>query len=332
MLNRATADPISSGSVFKIVTTTAVLNEELIGIDDTFECGLSWDGSERYGDTSSPRLDWRYSDGLDPTGPVVPSQALTTSCDPFYYEFGAMMYRERSENTLVRYANMMGLDGTTGMGIYREEPSTIPTPGSVDEAINNAIGQGNTQMTALQTAVMVAAVANGGTVYKPYMVEQIGDGVDYQDVGEPEVVNTLDIAPEVLQQVQRGMCDVTTDREIGTGRFAFVESSLPPNYTACGKTGTAQTTTPYPHAWFVAYAPVDDPEIAVVVMAEHSREGSEVAAPMARRILDAYFREPLMPYPQWWEEDYVPMNVPDNSALGELGTSVDNTDDNDTDE
>jgi penicillin-binding protein 2 len=159
--------------------------------------------------------------------------------------------------------------------------------------------------------MMVAAVANGGTVYEPYIVEQVGQ----QRVAEPTVINTLNVSPEALEVTRRGMCDVTTDPDLGTAIGSFVDNEVYPAYTACGKTGTAQTNT-YPNAWFVAYAPADDPEIAVVVMAERSREGSEVAAPMVRRILDAYFGAPQAPFPEWWEEDYVPLEVPENGVAG----------------
>ncbi|MEM6283994.1 MAG: penicillin-binding transpeptidase domain-containing protein, partial [Chloroflexota bacterium] len=80
-------------------------------------------------------------------------------------------------------------------------------------------------------------------------------------------------------------------------------------------TGTAQTTT-YPNAWFVAYAPADDPEVAVAVVSQNSREGSDVAAPMVRRILDAYFGYEPVDFPEWWAEDYVPLTVPDNGVAG----------------
>lgn len=310
MLNRVTQERYSPGSVFKIVTTAAAINEGLTAPGELFECGLTWDGTG-YGDTFSPRLDWRFTDGLDAAGIINPAQALTSSCDPWYYEFGARLFLESGADTVTEYAHMMGYEGQPGTGIYPEASSYIPVPDTVEEAINNGIGQGDTQVTVLQTAMMVASVANGGTVYEPYIVEQIGQ----QRVGQPTVLNTLDIVPEALEVARRGMCDVTTDYDLGTAIGSFVDNEMPPPYTACGKTGTAQTNT-YPNAWFVAYAPADNPEIAVVVMAERSREGSEVAAPMVRRILDAYFGAPQAPFPEWWEGEYVPLQVPENGVAG----------------
>ncbi len=311
--NRVTQQRYSPGSVYKIVTTAAVVNEGLMDPNDgTFFCGLTWDGRTEYGDASSPRLDWRFTDGLDATGFVSPASALTSSCDPFYYEFGAKLYLERNPRTLVEYSQMMGLGDTTGIGVYQEAQSALPVPESVDEAINNSIGQGDTQVTILQIAQMVAAVANGGTLYQPYVVDRVGG----QSVGEPTVVGTLDLTPEALATVQRGMCDVISDPDKGTAFGVFDGNVVYPPYRACGKTGTAQTTT-YPQAWFVAYAPADNPQIAVVAMGERSREGSEVAAPMVRRIMDHYFNAPeIAPFPEWWEGDYVPLAVPDNGVAG----------------
>jgi penicillin-binding protein 2 len=311
--NRVTQQRYSPGSVYKIVTTAAVINEGLMDPNDgTFFCGLTWDGRVEFGDASSPRLDWRFTDGLDATGYVDPSEALTSSCDPFYYEFGARLYLERSPAIVVEYSEMMGLGAPTGIGVYQEAQSALPVPQSVDEAINNAIGQGNTQVTILQVAQMVAAVANGGTLYQPYVVDRVGG----QTVGEPTVVGTLDLSPEALAAVQRGMCDVTSNPDKGTAFSVFDGNGVYPPYRACGKTGTSQTTT-YPQAWFVAYAPADDPQIAVVAMGERSREGSEVAAPMVRRILDHYFNAPeIAPFPEWWEGEYVPLAVPDNGVAG----------------
>ncbi|MEM6526983.1 MAG: penicillin-binding transpeptidase domain-containing protein [Chloroflexota bacterium] len=310
--NRAVSERYSPGSIFKIVSTAAFLDTGLTEPGDNFFCDLIWDGSQTYGDTSSPRLDWRFTDGLDATGNIVPSQALTSSCDPFYYEFSSMGFLEESPNLIPDYAARFGLVGQPGMGIFREATAVIPVPPTVDEAINNSIGQGGTQISALQAAMMTTAAANGGTLYRPYLVEQVGD----QRVAQPQVVNDLNISPEALASVQRGMCDVVGDPVHGTAFWIFSDNPAGnAQYRACGKTGTAQTTT-YPNAWFVAYAPADDPEVAVAVVSQNSREGSDVAAPMVRRILDAYFGYEPVDFPEWWAEDYVPLTVPDNGVAG----------------
>jgi penicillin-binding protein 2 len=307
--NRVTQQQYAPGSVFKIITTAAAAAENLIAPDELFSCGLEWDGS-RFGDTLPARPDWRKTDELPAAGDITVTQALTASCDPFFYEMGARLYRERSPNTLVEYSQRMGLGAPVGLSpILLEAPGNLAPPSSVEEAINNAIGQGNVQLPPIQMAVAVAAIANGGTVYQPYLVQQVGgeDGSEPSFTASPEVERDLGLSDEVIRIVQDGMCQVTVDTDLGTAWGAFENT----NYWACGKTGTAQTARIEPHAWFVAYAPRENPEIAVVVMVEHSREGSEVAAPIARRIVDVYLGEPFNNYPPWWNnEPYEPLNIP----------------------
>ncbi|MFZ4827996.1 MAG: penicillin-binding transpeptidase domain-containing protein [Phototrophicaceae bacterium] len=317
LTNRVTEQQYSPGSVFKIVSTVAIANEQLIGNNDNFYCGLTWDGSTAYGDTFSPRSDWRLTDGLEATGDIVPSQALMSSCDPFYYEFGAMMFRRISANALVDYAEAFGFNRPTNLQFLKEVRGQIPVPPNVESAINNTIGQGDTQVTLLQTALMVAAVANGGTLYQPMLVEKIGTGEQISYSGEPTVVRELDYADEAWEVARAGMCGVVADPTYGTGYWVFNREEAPAPYIACGKTGTAQAGYA-PHAWFAAYAPADNPEVVVVAVSQHSREGSEVAAPMVRRALDIYFDVPeVAPYPSWWWENrYVPLAVPENGVAG----------------
>jgi len=103
------------------------------------------------------------------------------------------------------------------------------------------------------------------------------------------------------------MCGAVSDYNLGTAYIRFEGAP----YSVCGKTGTAQTGL-YPNAWFVAYAPADDPQIAVVVMVSQSLEGSQIAAPITRRILDYYFQAPQVePYPEWWAiGPYEPLSNP----------------------
>ncbi|MBE0691204.1 MAG: hypothetical protein IH587_13885, partial [Anaerolineae bacterium] len=176
--------------------------------------------------------------------------------------------------------------------------------------------QSNVQVTILQMARMVAGVANGGTLYRPYVVQQIDDAAQV----EPQVASEMDISDEVLAIIRQGMCDVTTNTTYGTAWFVFGDPSegVPSTpYIPCAKTGTAQNGRPEPHGWFVAYAPKDNPQIAIAVMIENSREGSETAAPIVRRILDYYFRvspELVAAYPSWWTETYNPLPIPEGST------------------
>lgn len=316
--NRVVQEQYFPGSTFKIITLAAALSEKVM-TEPTFYCDLVWDGSQKYGDTSSPRYDWRRFEPPEsavsqPSGEVTASQALTASCNPFFYEMGARLFTERENTTLVEYSRRMGFGSATGLDrIFGEAPGNITPPASVEQAINNAIGQGGFQVTILQMARMVAAVANGGTLYRPYIVQQVGgdNGSPPSFEAEPEIVGDIGLSDEVLEQIRTGMCAVTTDTTLGTAWFDFEDM----DYVVCGKTGTAQSGRREPHGWFVAYAPADDPQIAVAAMVEFSREGSETAAPIVRRIIDAYMGRPVYGYPSWWNEnEYVPLPVPDDAT------------------
>lgn len=317
--NKAIQDQYTPGSVYKIFTEVAAANQNIYPRDQLFPCELTWEGPQ-YGDQAGLRQDWRVVDELDAAGDITMSQALTTSCNPFFWEMGGIMYQQDT-GMHTDYVKMFGFGTRTGLGrelaITTEAAGNLADPQNATEAINNAIGQGSVQTTAIQMATAVTAVANRGTLYKPYIVKQIGgfDGTEVQEEFEPVVVRKLDdIKPEVYDIVFEGMCDVPINEELGTGWFVFGGSELPPSYTSCGKTGTAETGNADsgrpPNAWYATFAPAEKPEIVIVVVVPTSREGSEVAAPIARRILDHYFGAEVAPFPGWWETEYTPMKPP----------------------
>lgn len=313
--NRAVQEQYPPGSTFKIITTAAMAEEGLFAPDEIFDCTHQWEGA-RFGDTLPVRYDWTYVDGLPPTGPVTISGALTTSCNPFYYQSGARLYNEIGPDALVRYARLMGLGAPTGLpSAFGEASGNLAPPNSVEAAINSAIGQNNIQVTALQMAHMVGGVATGGTLFKPFIVQQVGgvDGTPVEFVAQPQIAGQMNLSPETFAVLHEGMCNVVADTERGTARFAYQGLT---GYTACGKTGTAQSGRIEPHAWFVVYAPAENPQVAIAVVVENSREGSEVAAPISRRILDYYFNAPVAPYFAWWTESYVELNVPEGGTAG----------------
>ncbi len=320
--NRAISEQLSPGSTYKLVTAAAVLNEELVSPDDTFYCDLYWYGQD-YGDTLERRPDWRASDPEINTaaGEISPAEAIMASCNPFFWQFGAELYDQIGPSAGIDYAQRMGLGQAYGLNMgFPEASGSLAAPASADAAISEAVGQLNIALPPLQLAVLTAAIANGGTVYEPYVIEQVG-GFDDSALTfqrQPEVINTLDFNPGVLETIQEGMCGVTTVKDLGTAYIRFgdptAEYHPPTNYSVCGKTGTAQTAR-FPNAWFVAYAPAQDPEIAVVVVVEQSLEGSQVAAPIVRRILDDYFGESRTDFPPWWNnETYVPLTVPEGGG------------------
>ncbi|MBZ0294651.1 MAG: penicillin-binding protein 2, partial [Anaerolineae bacterium] len=158
------------------------------------------------------------------------------------------------------------------------------------DAVNMAIGQGEVQVTPIQMVRMYAAIANGGYLYRPQLVEKAGIlGETPSYTMEPDMMRDTGIKPEVLDVIYEGLCAVTSVPG-GTAEHIFRHSPLQ-DIGVCGKTGTAQATgdgVP-PHAWFVAWSPRENPQVAVVVMVENSNEGSAVAAPLTRDILEYYF-------------------------------------------
>ena len=324
--NRTIQDQYFPGSTFKIVTTAAAATEQLMA-ESTFDCTLEWKG-QKYGDTLPVRTDWRALERPDspfsqPAGPVTISQALMASCNPFFYEMGARLFTLRGANALVSYAQRMGFGAQTGIGLPETEATgTLPNPNSVEQGINEAIGQGGIQVTILQMARMVAAVANGGTLYQPYIVQQVGgtNGQAVSFTAQPKVSSEMGLPQETMAVIQEGMCGVVSDMTYGTASFVFNgydDEQFNAPYSACGKTGTAQSGRTEPYGWFVIYAPKDDPQIAIAAMVEYSREGSETAAPIIRRVMDAYFGAPAAPFPEWWNTlAYVPMEIQEGQTGG----------------
>ena len=334
--NRTTQEQYAPGSTFKIVTLAATAQEGVFKPGEIFNCAREWEGQE-YGDSQRARYDWRQFENEEAnfdTGPITMSQALTASCNPFFYQMGAALFTQREHNTLEDYARRMGLGQLTGFDLAPTVPEAqgqLPILTSADQAISAAIGQLDTQVTILQMARLVAGVANGGTLYRPYTVQQVGgeDGSEAVFIAQPETKGNMGLSEETLAIVREGMCNVTRSAAVNQtngeplGTAWFVFDQAPPDgtgiapYSVCGKTGTAQTARPEPLGWFVAYAPADNPQIAVVAMIEHGREGSETAAPIVRRILDAYFNAPQAPYPWWWSANpYIPLNIPVGSTGG----------------
>ncbi len=310
--NKAVQEQYTPGSVYKIMTTVAVADSGTWSPTEIFDCALEWRGQERFGDALLVRQDWRVVDQLPAAGEITMPQALTTSCNPFFWETGALMFRQ-NPNMLVDYSEDLGFGGRMGFNALSPEAGgNLAAPREVTQAINNAIGQGDVQVTVLQMARAVATIANGGTLYQPYIVQQVGgiDGTALQETFAPREVSKLDLNPLVYDVVKQGMCGVTTDERLGTAYLAFGNAP----YSTCAKTGTAQAgvvgSGVAPHGWYVTYAPADDPQIVIAIVTTNSREGSEVSAPMARRILDYYFGVPEAPFPSWWESEYIPVAEP----------------------
>lgn len=307
LINRALQGTYPTGSVFKIVTMSAGM--EAAGMDPwqtTFDCPGYWDGLGR----GARKYCWK----AEGHGLTALQDGLSASCNVVFYNVGQALHA-LDPASLSQFGADFGLGAATGLRGLVEEAGLVPSPSWKEEAlgelwypgdtINLAIGQGYLRVTPLQVARMMGAVANGGILYRPFVVERVEGNEEHpEEVTASEAVGNLPISPDHLRALQEGLLGVTADTTIGTASHRFAGLDIP----VAGKTGTAEAgrRDAEPHSWFAAYAPADDPEIALVVVAENAGEGSTVAAPLARQVVEAYFGVPLSELPPEAEEDYEP--------------------------
>ncbi len=287
-LNRVTQGLYPTGSVMKGLSAIAALDSGLYDESTRYNCVGSW---RRGGDL---RYDWLYGGH----GIMSAQTSLTNSCNPFYYEVG---YRLNALDPwlLPSYAFKLGFAQPTGIKVIAEAAGIIPTPANVElfsglpwsysHAVNLAIGQGELQVTPLQMLRLYAAIANGGYLLRPQLVRERGLLNQRSQLAERDVMQDTGLQRQHLDIIRRGLCDVVSGAN-GTASHVFYQSPLR-EIGVCGKTGTAQVPgdDKQPHSWFIAYAPAKEPQIAIVVMVENAGEGSSVAAPLARDILEFYY-------------------------------------------
>jgi penicillin-binding protein 2 len=327
--NRVSQEYSALASVMKIVSMAAAADSGVFKTNQIYTCNGIWNGA-KYGDTQGTRYDWialdpYFKDKGNKHGDLTLIQGLAASCDAYFWEVGGQL-NAKDPNLLSSYAIKMGFGNPTGITDMPELKGQIPSPANIAalsategrtwspaDALNIVIGQGDVQVTPIQVAHMMAAVANGGQFYKPYFVTSVGTTYRAERVAQGK----MEVDPKVLEAVRKGLCLVTQDPDIGTAHW-FLDNWNFNKIQLCGKTGTAQTGSPYPNGWFVAYAglPGKAPDIVIAVLVERGREGSETAGPIVRRIVESYYKIPYNPYPRFWSENYVPLADPNKVSDG----------------
>ncbi len=292
-VNRAVVGQYHPGSTFKPIVMATGLEAGLFTPESMFDDPGHWD---RFG-TANPLLCWKK----DGHGHISLVNALSASCNVTFYEVGYQINR-KDVNLLPDMARAFGLGRPTGIVELDEQPGLVPdaaykkAKGQVwydGDAVNISIGQGDLLVTPLQMAAAYSALANGGTVYRPQIVTRIGTkDQGPEEIIEPQVTGQVPLKAETLAAIRQGLRGVVAGA-VGTARHIFVGMPV----KVAGKTGTAETSTEKPDAWFAAYAPFDAPEMVVVVLVENVGQGSAVAAPIARNVIEAYFGYALTPLP-----------------------------------
>jgi len=284
LLNRALQAAYPPGSVFKPLTQYAALAEGLITPD---EMGGPCFGGHRFGNRIFHC--WKRAGH----GAVDARTAMAQSCDVFFYEFAPGL----GVDGIARYGRLFHADEPTGIDLPQEREGLIPDPAYYDRrfgkrgwsqgvALNLVIGQGEIQLTPLELVEYVGILATGGHRVKPHLLKSLGVEERVRRYKEPELAppgDQIPLDPAALSVVREGMRRAVVD---GTARNAAL-----PGIAVVGKTGTSQNPG-FDHALFVAYAPQENPEVAIAVVLENRGHGGSVAAPVARRVLSAYFGIP----------------------------------------
>jgi penicillin-binding protein 2 len=293
LIDKTLYDTYYPGSTFKPISAIAALEDGIVTTTQRVDCpGFYTLGNRRF------RCEHVH-------GEVSMREALVRSCNTYFYKLGEAAGMDR----LARFAQDLGLGEKTGIGINTETRGFIPTKSWYEQrgevfrmgyALNAAIGQGNTRVTLMQLAMVYAALANGGTVHVPQLVDsvQAPDGAVLERFS-PRVRRTMHYKPAHLELIHQALWGVVNEE----GGTAYDPKHVAGKVAVAGKTGTAQVEHHQrdkndeqrawymhrSHAWFAGWAPANDPELAIVVMVEHGGGGGKNAAPIAIEALQHYF-------------------------------------------
>ncbi len=304
--NRASQGQYPPGSVYKVMMAAAALETKTVTPSTTIFCN----GGYQFG----RRLyhDWKAGGH----GSVDLRHALVQSCDVYFYTVGQRMGIE----TMASFAHQFGLGEETGIELPSERIGIVPSeawkrkaknePWLPGETISASIGQGYVNVTPLQMASLIGTVANDGAMFRPRLVQAVMDRATGELQRRPAVLKrTLNLRPGILPVIKEALAGVVKEGTATKAQSALV--------TIAGKTGTAQMTAlrtgpekDIPkkfrdHAWFVAFAPVEAPTIAVAVLGEHMGHGGSASAPLAKELIETYVKLNL----------HAPSNVKDGAVV-----------------
>jgi len=291
LFNRVVSGVYPPGSTVKPMVAVAALEEGVINVDTTINDTGSISVPNKYNpDIVYNFVGWNLA-GL---GPMNLYSAIAESSDIYFYVVGGG-FEDREGlgvNKLGEYYKKFGLGAKTGIDLPNEKEGLIPTPEwkekrkgeewYLGDTYHMAIGQGDVLVNPLQVASWTATIANGGTVYKPFLAKKLIDHNGNVKEILPRSVNEGFISKDNIKLVQRAMRETVLS---GSGKSLNSRS-----FSSAGKTGTAQHSGDGDnHAWYTAFAPYENPEIAVAVLVEEGGEGGEVAVPITGEILQWYF-------------------------------------------
>ncbi len=313
--NKGIQGQYPAGSVFKIITAIAGLESGAITPNTQFPCT----GAFTYGNR-----DFRcWKEGGH--GSISLHRALAESCDIYFYQLGLKV----GPDIIARYATEFGLGKVTGISLPHEKAGNVPStswkrkrygaPWYSGETLSFSVGQGYLLATPLQLLMLISGVANGGKILLPQVVDRVENiyGEKLEEYPPVELRNA-DVSEKTLHLIQEALTGAVNDPH-GTGSACQLKE-----VKVAGKTGTAQVIAMpedfkrgqvnriplkfRDHAWFVAYAPVEDPKISVAVLVEHGGFGASAAAPIAKKVIEKYLNlnpsVPLNPAEPQSDTDY----------------------------
>lgn len=290
--DRAIRSAYPPGSTFKVVTAVAALEESLITPEQRMK--TSCHGGMVIGNRYFKCWKKGGHGSLDLHGAVV------NSCDVYFYQLGMQL----KINGLAKWSQILGLAQETGIDLPQENSGLIPddlyyqkrlgrNARTVGHSANMSIGQGEVMATPLQMASLYAALANGGVWCQPHLLLKAEDHAGKVLTGEVISKRRLPLSDGTVSVIKQALYGAVNEPG-HTGGAARIDG-----VRVCGKTGTAQNPHGQDHSWFVGFAPQDDPAVAVAVLVENAGHGSEVAAPIAGKIMQRYLEiKGLLPQPE----------------------------------